>query len=119
MRYHHKKPAIYSRMYGERYICDHPVYSVGTLFRDGNKGLVVIQQRFDPETKKTWWDEIDPWLTDSIYLNPGFKQIFEKRAGEGRDGLYPTVTVRQLMWTLRMKPIPKEKWETVFDRRDI
>jgi hypothetical protein len=35
------------------------------------------------------------------------------------DGLYPTVTVRQIMWSLKMKPIPKEKWETVFDRREI
>lgn len=119
MRYHHEKPYIYSHMYGEQYICDHPVYSTGTLFKIGSKGLVVIQQRYDAETKRTWWGEIDPWLTDSIYLNPGFKKIFESRAGEGTDGSYPTVTVRQLMWTLRMKPIPKERWETVFDRRDI
>ena len=35
------------------------------------------------------------------------------------DGLYPTVTVRQIMWALKMKPIQKERWETVFDRRDI
>nr|DAP49012.1 MAG TPA: hypothetical protein [Caudoviricetes sp.] len=34
-------------------------------------------------------------------------------------GLYPTVTVRQIMWALKMKPIQKERWETVFDRRDI
>ena len=32
---------------------------------------------------------------------------------------YPTVTVRQIMWALKMKPIQKERWETVFDRRDI
>jgi len=31
----------------------------------------------------------------------------------------PTVTVRQIMWALKMKPIKKEKWETCFDRRDI
>lgn len=32
---------------------------------------------------------------------------------------YGTVTVRQIMWALKMKPIQKERWETVFDRRDI
>lgn len=36
-----------------------------------------------------------------------------------KDGLYPTVTVRQIMWALKMKPIPRERWETVFDRREI
>lgn len=34
-------------------------------------------------------------------------------------GLYPTVTVRQMMWALKMKPMPKERWETVFDRKEI
>ena len=51
MRYHYKKPAIYLSMYGERYICEHPVYSSCTLFKIGEKGLAVIQQRFDAETK--------------------------------------------------------------------
>lgn len=36
-----------------------------------------------------------------------------------QSGLYPTVNVRQLMWALRMKPMRKERWETVFDRKDI
>ena len=67
----------------------------------------------------TWWSEIDPWLTDAIYLNAGFRQFFVERGGPCNDGLYPTVTVRQIMWALKMKPIPKERWETVFDRRDI
>lgn len=31
----------------------------------------------------------------------------------------PTVTIRQIMWALKMKPIKRERWETVFDRRDI
>lgn len=83
------------------------------------KGLVVIQQRFHPDTKSTTWGEIDPWLTDSIYLHPKFKSYFDERAGECKNGFYPTVTVRQLMWALKMKPLPRERWETVFDRRDI
>lgn len=119
MRYHYKKPSIYLSMYGERYICDHPVYDCCTLFRIGDKGLAVIQQRFEPDTKATVWSEVDSWLTDDLYLNPNFKPYFDSRAGECSDGLYPTVTVRQIMWALKMKPLPKERWETVFDRRDI
>lgn len=119
MRYHYKKPKIYRSMYGERYICDHPVYRRCTLFRIGSRGLAVIQQRFNPETKSTWWDELDPWLTDQLYLHPKFKTYFDERSGPCTDDLFPTVTVRQMMWALRMKPLPRQRWETVFDRRDI
>ena len=119
MRYHYEKPKIYLSMYGQLYICEHPVYSVCTLFKIDDKGLAVIQQRFDQDTKSTWWSELDPWLTDDLYLNAGFKEYFDKRSGKCTDGLYPTVTIRQIMWALKMKPIPKEKWETVFDRADI
>lgn len=119
MRYHYNKPNIYLSMYGELYTCNHPVYTRCTLFRINSKGLAVIQQRFDPETKSTSWGELDAWLTDDIYLNPNFKAFFDARAGVCTDGLYPTVTVRQIMWALKMKPIARERWETVFDRRDI
>ena len=63
--------------------------------------------------------EVDAWLTDDLYLHPNFKEFFDKRAGACTDGLWPTVTIRQIMWALKMKPLPKERWETVFDRRDI
>lgn len=106
-------------MYGKLYICDHPVYSSCTLFEINGKGLAVIQQRFDEDVKSTWWSELDPWLTDDLYLHPGFKEYFDERSGECTDGLYPTVTVRQIMWSLKMKPVPKERWETTFDRRNI
>ena len=119
MRYHYEKPTIYLSIYGSTYECDHPIYNACTLFKIGSKGLAVIQQRFNQFTKTTWWSEIDPWLNDDIFLHPGFKDYFEERSGEGTDGLYPTVTIRQLMWALKMKPIPKEPWETVFDRRYI
>lgn len=119
MRYHFDKPPIYLNRYGRRYICDHPVYSACTLFELGEKGLAVIQQRFDPESKSTFWTDIDPWLTDSIYIHPEFKAYFDNRAKVSTDGLYPTVTIRQIMWALKMKPLPKQRWETVFDHRDI
>ena len=119
MRYHYEKPAIYSSMYGSMYICDHPIYDTCTLFKIDNKGLAVIQQRFDPNTKETRWTEIDSWLNDALYLHPKFKEFFDERAGECTDGLYPTVTIRQIMWRLKLKPLPRERWETCFDRRDI
>lgn len=110
---------MYFSMYGATYECDHPVYSKCTLYLIGNKGLAVIQQRYDQDEKKTWWTEIDPWLTDSLYLHPRFKEFFDKRAGEPNGGLYPTVTIRQIMWALKMKPIQRKRWETCFDRKDI
>lgn len=119
MRYHYEKPTIYLSMYGDTYECDHPVYDKCTLFQIDKKGLAVIQQRFDSDTKSSWWGEIDPWLTDTLYLHPRFKEYFDERSGECKDGLYPTVSIRQMMWALKIKPMPKERWETAFDRRDI
>lgn len=89
------------------------------MYKIGDKGLAVIQQRYDETDKVTWWSEIDPALTDELYLHPKFGEYFEKRAGTVRDGLYPTVTIRQIMWALKLKPLPKQRWETCFDRRDI
>lgn len=119
MRYHYTKPAIFVSMYGQIYECDHPVYTRCTLFKMGDKGLAVIQQRYSPTTKRTWWSELDPWLTDQLYLHNRFKEYFDERAGKCTDGLYPTVTVRQIMWAFKMKPLPRERWETCFDRRNI
>lgn len=119
MRYHYEKPEMYTSIYGEVYECDHLVYSRCTLFKIGDKALAVIQQRYDPVHKTTRWTEIDPWLVDDLYLHPNFYKYFEGRATTGSDGLYPTVTIRQLMWSLKMKPLPKERWETTFDRRNI
>lgn len=70
-------------MYGERYICNHPVYDRCTLFKIGDRGLAVIQQRFNAETKK----------------------LLVGRIGS--------------MWAFKMKPLPRKRWETVFDRKDI
>lgn len=119
MRYFYKKPSIYLSMYGTVYKCDHPVYSECTLFKKDNKGLAIIQQRFDPTLKMTLWTAIDPWLVDDLYLHPKFKDFFDDRSGSPTDGLYPTVTIRQIMWALKMKPIPRQRWETCFDRRNV
>ena len=118
MRYHITLDNAYRRpKYGEVCGFNHPLYSKGTLFKIGDKGLVVIQQRC--KYKHTFWTEIDSWLNDQLYLHPKFYEYFEKHSGTCKDGLYPTVTIRQIMWALRMKPLPKERWDTVFDRKDI
>lgn len=119
MRYHTEKPEIFSSRYGISYTCNHPVYNVCTLFLIDVRGLAVIQQRYDPITKKTWWGDIDLWLTDKLYLHDGFLEYFNSRSGLPIDGLYPTVTIRQIMWALKIKPLKRERWETCFDRRDI
>ena len=119
MRYHYEKPSTYFSMYGSTYYCDHAVYNECTLFKIEKRGLAVIQQEFDPSTKSTRWGKIDPWLTDTLYLHPKFKEFFDDRGGEATDGLYPTVTIRQIMWALKLKPLPRKRWETCFDRRLI
>lgn len=120
MRYHFERPKISLSMYGQCYLCDHPVYDSCTLFEMEGKGLAVIQQRFDADSKATVWSEIDSYLTDALYLAPGFKEFFDSRAKACTDdGLYPTVTIRQIMWALKLKPLPKQRWETTFDHAPI
>ena len=119
MRYHYEKPDSYRSRYGRVYTYNHPVYDRCTLFEIGDKGLSVIQQRYDERYKVTYWFEVDPWLTDELYLHSKFKDFFDERSGYCVGGYYPTVTIRQIMWGLRMKPLPRERWETCFDRRIV
>ena len=119
MRYYYEKPALYTVNYGTTYRCDHPVYDECTLFEINKLGLAVIQQRNNPGNKNTYWGPIDPWLIDELYLHEKFESFFNKRAGLRQNGLYPTVTVRQIMWGLKMKPIARAQWETCFDRQLI
>ena len=119
MRYYFEKPDIFRSLYGETYVCNHPVYDKCTLYKINGKGLAVVQQRFNPDDKSVRQGEIDAWLTDAIYLHPNFLEYFDSRAEVCLDGLYPTVTVWQIMWALKMKPLKREWWEVVFDRRKI
>lgn len=120
MRYHYEKSdvCVYD-MYGKTYICNHPVYSDCTLYKIGDLGLSVVQQRYRADTKTTWWGIIDRELKNDLYLNPGFLEYFKKTAGPCKDGCYPTVTIRQIMWALKMKPLKREPWETCFDHCPI
>ena len=56
--------------------------------------------------------------TPYIYMKI-FLSFFEERSGESENGLCPIVTLRQIMWAMKMKPIKRERWETCFDRRAI
>lgn len=115
MRYFYTKPDYCDPLYGQVYLCDHPVYDSCTLYLENDIGLAVIIQTFDAETKQTRWTNLPAYLANDLYLRPGFASYFNQHAKKATDGLYPTVTVRQIMWALKMKPLKKERWETVFD----
>ena len=114
MRYYFKEPEACTPQFGKVYICDHPVYSRCTLFEEDGKGLAVVQQRYNPRSKHTWWTSINPQYINPIYIHPKFREYFNKYAGKCINGVYPTVTIRQIMWALRMKPLRRELWETSF-----
>lgn len=111
MKYFYEKPEDWAKA-GSIYICNHPMFSRATLFQNENKGLLIIQERFNTQNKTRWWSSVDPWIAGDIYLNPNFIDMFEKYAGEkDSDDLYPIIKLRKIMWELRMKPLPKEFWE--------
>lgn len=106
MKYHYQKPDISVQLYGSTIPLDHPVYKLGTLYSQDGRGLVITQRRF--EGKYVYWDAIDPWLANDIYLNLKFPKFFTDNATSEN---YPIFPVRKVMWALRMKPLPKEFWE--------
>lgn len=109
MKYYYQKPDLYFRLYGEHIDLDHPVYKAGTLYLQEDKGLVVVQQKF--ELGYSFWDSLDQWLANDIYLNSNFPEYFAKNCTEAP---YPIVQIRKLMWALRMKPLKREFWEEYF-----
>ena len=115
MRYHIERPVLQSRVFGEVYSCNHKVYDSGTLFLCEDKGLVIIQQYID-EKKRTFWGPVEPYLANLIYIQAGFKDLFQRYSGECVDGLYPTISIRHALHWLKLKPPKKEPWETCFDR---
>lgn len=106
MKYYYQKPTETLQLYGETVILDHPVYKIGTLFIQNGNGLVITQRRFT--AKYVYWDAIDPWLANDIYLHPKFPEFFQKNS---RGENFPILPVRKVMWALRMKPLEKEFWE--------
>ena len=62
---------------------------------------------------------VDTIISKIRDLAEKIKKFFDDRAGECVNELYPTVTIRQIMWALKMKPLKRERWETCFDRKLI
>lgn len=120
MKYHTEVSDIEKEMLapiGKLYYCNHPIYDMCTLYKlsDG-RGIAVIQQ-YRCYEKLTYWSNLECWLSNKIARNVSLRSFLEKNAKLPKNGLYPTYTVRQLMWALRMKPLKKEPWETVFDHK--
>lgn len=105
---HTIRRSIYSRVYR----CDHPLYNECTLYERNGQGLAVIQQRFNPKLKMTWWGPVDPWLADDIYSEDKFLERFLSLSNFMIEGLYPTIEVRKLMYQLAMKPMMVAFWES-------
>lgn len=112
MRYYTERPGAMSRIRRYRYKCNHMLYSECTLLQDEEKGLVIVQKRFNARLKIFWYGPVESWLMDEISRQPGYTSYFDEHAEKPSDGIYPTVTVRQIMWALRMKPLRKDEWES-------
>lgn len=89
------------------YEIESPIANRCTMYIDGERYLGIIQQRYNPKYKYTWWGPIDRSIADDIFRNEGFLEYFEDHWGE-------IVEVRKVMWALRMPKMPKEAWETRF-----
>lgn len=115
MRYFYEKPKVTSNMYGTIEQWHHPAFIRCTVFTIAGKGLAVIQQYYNPNSKHTWWDAVDQTIADDVYLHPGFLKYFNDHAAyRDEEGHFPIVELRKIMWALRMKPLPKQPWETHF-----
>ena len=114
MRYWYEKPESWDRRGWKIQAFDHPLFNRGTLYlSEDERGLIIVQKRFNPATKAMWWGPIDSWIASDIYHAPGWELYFHCHARyKDRDGLYPVVAIRKVMWALKLKPMKKESWET-------
>ena len=89
------------------YKIDSPIADRCTMFIELDRGLGIIQQRYNEKFKYTWWGPVDRNLADDIFNHPDFMEYFNDNAGK-------IVEVRKVMWALRMPKMPKQAWETRF-----
>lgn len=120
MRYHYK-PVDRCTIIPIPKICwqvkfNHPLYNQCSLAIGDRGCLAIVYQYWDKRRKACYWSFVPPALLLDISMQPGFKDYVEKLAKPAENGLYPTVPVRKVMWALRMKPLKRERWETVLDR---
>lgn len=109
--YYKRRSTSKHYIYATYYSCNHPLFNRCTLYKLGDLGLGVVQQRFNDTMKMTWWGPIDPWLANDIYEEPKFIETFYRLSGYVTNGLYPTIEVRKLMHALGMKPMRKDYFE--------
>ena len=115
MKYYYKPSNGTKSGAGETYICDHPLFNRATLFKSGNRGLLIVQEHYNKKTKARLWGPVVPWLSYDIYTNANFEEFFDKNATEAdENGLFPVFPIRKVMWALRMKPLQREAWESGF-----
>ena len=111
MKYYYE-PTKQTQKHGRIYRCDHPFYSCCTLYLKDGLGLAVVMKYFDDQRKTFYYDKLPACLANDIYKAEAFPVYFKEHAKPERDGLYPTVTARSIMWALRMRPLKKEWWES-------
>ena len=111
MKYYYERPETWTVNSGTIHTCDHPIYSKCTLYLKDGRGVAIVQKRFSKKTKTFWWGPIDPWLVDDISSQKGWANWFDKNADGPIDDIYPTFTIRKVMWALRMKPLPRDPYE--------
>ena len=110
MRYHYESVEVATHQ------CNHPLYDRCTLYTKNGKGLAVLQHRYSPRSKMAWLGPIDKDLIYAIASKEGFDEYFDEHAKEPDDSdLYPSVSVRTIMWALKMKPLKKSVWEKGLD----
>lgn len=100
--------------HGEVYACNHVLYDACTLYREGTKGLAIVQKHYNPNVKVMWYGPLDSCLANDIYEAPRFKEFFDKMAGYPDSGKYPTVDYRKAMWAVGLRPVKPQSWEKAF-----
>lgn len=111
MKYFYKRPDISVPVYGKPIKTEDPFIRCATLYLEHEKGILVIQKRFDDKSKSVYWGSVDADIANDIYLSPKFQDFFKNNA---TTSTYPVFKLRTLMWNLRMKPMEKEPWESFF-----
>ena len=115
----YERPDIWDESFGVSHMTNvssySKVYNECLLYTsyDG-RGLAIIQQRYDPITKHTWWNAPDSDIADTICYNSGFPEFFAQNAKKPVNAEYPFVTIRQAMRALHIPSLEKEPWETRF-----
>lgn len=75
MRYHFDKPEIYLSLYGERYICEHPVYNSCTLYRIEERGLVIHFEQHEVPTIDYTTSVVNKVACDRVIYQKGESNV--------------------------------------------